>query len=335
MEKKKENIKTLIRWIVVGLLLLFVYITKQDLIDDALFEIKNIPHVITLICFLLTMMYYVTDGYITCIVSERDDFRLRLSDGFSCSLYCAFYKVTTLGAGSGISEIYYLSKRGIHASSGTGITLVQYAYQRFAYLIWGLFGAIYLYLKKYEVVMTYKYFIIGGLVISILVMGGIFLISYSEKIASMVIKLIKALLKRFPQKADSLCSKIIDFNNTGRSIWKNTHRALYIIFLNLIKMFLWYSIPAVVFAPKYNVDLLSCVCMMAVINMIAGIMISPAGIGTLEYVFTLFYGKMYGVTATTAVILYRFFTLIVPMLIGVIPVLRHNKQDDLPEHKEA
>jgi uncharacterized membrane protein YbhN (UPF0104 family) len=58
--------------------------------------------------------------------------------------------------------------------------------------------------------------------------------------------------------------------------------------------------------------------LMAVANMIGTVMIAPAGAGTLEFVVSLLFAPLFGVTAATVVILYRFYSMVVPFLIGSI-----------------
>ena len=67
-----------------------------------------------------------------------------------------------------------------------------------------------------------------------------------------------------------------------------------------------------------------CLAIMSFVVAIAGVMVAPAGIGTLEFVFMLlFAGMASNDKLLLAILLYRFFAFVVPGLVGVIVVIVH------------
>jgi len=63
---------------------------------------------------------------------------------------------------------------------------------------------------------------------------------------------------------------------------------------------------------------------MSFVIAISGVMVAPAGIGTSEFVFMLlFAGMASNDKLLLAILLYRFFTFVVPGIVGVIVVIVH------------
>ncbi len=311
----KYNSKNAIRWLIVFIIIIIVTIWQRDLVVSAIKEIFRIPVYITCACVILMMLYFMTEGMIIKIIANENASGLKWTDGVRCSLFSAFYKTATLGTGSGVAEIYYLGTKGIKTAQSTCITLSQYTVQKITLTLFGCAGYVFILLQGENNVLEYRQWIVTGLAASILVSGGLFGISYSEKLSGRIKKIIAHIFKNNNERKEKLSIRVSEFNNTGKKIWNRKTGIL--IILNILKFTAWYSIPMVIYLHEYNLQPVH-ICYMAVINMLAGVMAAPAGVGTFEYVFMRFYGERYGVLAATALILYRFFTMIVPMFIGGI-----------------
>ncbi len=335
MEKNANTWKNIIKWLIVLLLIAIVYRTKKELITEAVGQIRHLPVHCSVICLTVTVFYGILEGALISTISGNKGEGVSFKKGVECAFYAAFYKLVTLGSGAGIAEIYYLSKERIPVSRATGMTLIQYIFQKMMITILGIAGLAICLLFGKEQIQPYLKFAVLGVLVSAGITLALFLLSCSEKVKSALQGLIGVLLRRFPEKQISLHKKIEEFNEAGKQIWKDPEKIAKCVFYNLGKLLCWYVIPAVVFLTKYEVNLPLCVCRMAVISTLAGVMVAPAGIGTLEYVFTLFYGSAYGVLAATAVILYRFFIMIVPCLIGIVPVVLHANKKETPSYSNG
>lgn len=60
--------------------------------------------------------------------------------GIRTAYLCEFYRLLTLGSGSGFAAIYYLQKDGVPYAKGTGITMLQFVFKKIAVMILGLMG---------------------------------------------------------------------------------------------------------------------------------------------------------------------------------------------------
>ncbi len=311
-----------IKWYIVFVVITLVTIWKWELIVSAIKEIFRIPVYITCSCILLMMLYFCVEGCIISTIAGENNVKIKWIDCFRCALFAAFYKTATLGTGSGVAEIYYLGTKGIKTSESTCITLAQYTIQKISLTLFGCAGYLFILLHDKNNVWEYRRWIVSGLIISLVISGGLFSISYSAKIAGWMAGLISRILKNNDEKRERLLNRVSEFNNTGKRIWNKN--VIVSIMLNILKFAAWYSIPMMIYLDGDGLKMYH-ICYMAVINMLAGVMVSPAGVGTFEYVFMMFYGETYGVLAATALILYRFFTMIVPMLPGAVYVIKGKK----------
>jgi len=155
-----------------------------------------------------------------------------------------------------------------------------------------------------------------------LIVTALILITTSQWIARLAERIAGRILRdgtRFADKRESLIEQICLFNKEGRTIWSRPGTALSIIGMNILKLGCWYIIPGILFFAGDMESMFISLGMMAVIFMISGVMVSPAGIGTLEFVFVLLYTSMVAEeVAAAGVILYRFFTWIVPFMTGAV-----------------
>jgi len=320
--KNNSLLKIFIRWIIILILIVLVFILKKELIYSAFEEIKNLNLNTILICLVLSMGYFIFDGLINTQTSKCS-----IWFGQKCSFYCAFYKLATLGAGAGLAEVYYLTGINIPASKGTGIMMIQYAMHKLLVTLMGLTFFIILSIHGDLTAKKYVLFILIGSIISILICATLILIAASQKFSKLMIRLANFLLKRWPEKAQNLEEKIRTFTENGQDLIHSKKNILLTGLFNIFKLLCWYSIPAVIFALQGGGNYFHDVAYMGLALMLTGVMIAPAGVGTLEYVFTLFFTSQYGALATAAVILYRFFTMIPPFIVGIPFVLSGRKKE--------
>lgn len=332
MENKtrKNIISNIIKWVIILVALVVVYIWKKEEIHAAFTEMSSFPFYVLLLCLLATLLHFATEGKIISDMTMYESRKMTWWEGTKCGLYCAFYKMISLGSLSGIAEIYYISKHEIEPGRASGIVLVQYVYQKLAITILGVLSFVALALVGIESVLDYFKWIVLGSAVALLIVIALTLISTSKKLAGLACFLIKKTLgKKFPNKAESLEKQILEFNEAGLYFWQHKILCLRVTLLIMLKMTLWYSITAIIIKASYPETLfIEGIALMAVSNMVGTVMIAPAGVGTLEFITSILIAPLFGNTAATVVILYRFFTMVIPFLIGsVVFALTKNSKD--------
>lgn len=307
---------------------------------------------VSLLSLTATVLHFVVEGFIIHNMTMYEERQMTWWESFRCGLYCAFYKLISLGSLSGIAEMYYISKHDIDAGRASGITLVQYVYQKLGITILGVLGFISLYISGVSTVREYAGWVFLGTLVAVFIITLLTLISVSKKVADLLAFIAGKLLKiRFIEKIASkllgvdekegdvtkeITDKIYTFNDAGLYFWEHKDLCLRVTLLKMLKMSLWYSIAGItVYSSKSIADpityFLIPMLLMAVANMIGTVMVAPAGAGTIEFVVALLFTPLYGSTSATVAIFYRFFSLVVPFVLGSVVFATDNPASK-PDH---
>lgn len=302
-------------------------------------------------CILLSLAAYVLEGMtIACMMSavrSGSDCTFPVKRGTAIAYLCEFYRLITLGSGSGFAEIYYLHKSGIETGTATVLTMLQYVCKRIAILTLGCLGGLTLCcghrtsLAYRELFREYAVFIAAGCMISIGVIAAFLSVAVSAKITNVITGLLDWAGVRFPSFEKKGCEwkrQVTLLNRFGGIVLGKKREITCVILLQGGKLFLFYSIPAYLLHEKaartmgwYDdgadaaMGWIVCVLLMAVVYMLAGIIPAPSGAGSLEFVFLLFFsGMIRAQVALPAILVFRFATWIVPFLIGGAVKIRNS-----------
>lgn len=152
--------------------------------------------------------------------------------GIRTAYLCEFYRLLTLGSGSGIAAIYYLQKDGVSYAKGTGITMLQFVFKKIAVMILGLMGFLYL-LKTpqtSQVLYQYQNAMIIGCVVTILIALFMTLITVSGRIKDWLLYAIDWLEHKKPkytEQTEKWRENLILLNDTGQELM--THKKRFLV----------------------------------------------------------------------------------------------------------
>lgn len=325
-KKHRQNkiLGNVIKWVLILGLLAFACLKNQDFMREAIDELHEIPVWMLVVCLILANLYFVAEGAIIGRMTSTGEARISIAKGISCAYMCAFYRLATLGSGNGIAQLYYYNKNGIRVSEGTGMSIAQYTFQKITIGIMGVMSFIGLLIFGERELLDYAGYMFAGVIVISVISIFLCMITVSKKISDLVMFIARKLVKekwKLYKKLDDAQNAIDNLQNQGRLIWKDKTLFLQVIILDVIKLNCWYVIPGILFAGGYNVNVFVCTMLMAVCNMLGCVMIAPSGVGTLDFVFAVFFGRIIpdGEYVAAAIVIYRFFTWIVPFVIGLIP----------------
>lgn len=335
-DNTKEIVKNVLKWSAILGLLLFVCLKNKTLFKDAVTEVAKIPAHIILLCLLLANLYFLAEGRIVSRMTSKDENRLNLWEGIVCAYLCAFYRVATLGSGTAVAQLYYYNTKNIKLGRASGMAMVQYTFMKMTVGVMGVGSFILLAVFADDNVTKYwKYMLAGSVVISLICIF-LFVITISKTISGWVVWLGHKIVKEDSKLYDKLLQgeeTIRNLQTCGRDLWKDKSLLLQIVLLNLIKFSLWYAIPGIYFYNKCDTNILVAIGLMAITNMVGCVMVAPSGAGTLEFCAAVFFSAVIpkGEYIAAMLVIYRFFTWIVPLFIGLIPALalRKHKQKNM------
>ena len=335
MDTKKHVLSSIIKWAVIFALLIFVFINYKTLIRDAMYEIQVTPIWKLVVCLILANLYFVAEGIIISFMTRTCDHRLTIWQGIVCAYMCTFYRIATLGSANGIAQLYYYNLHGIRVSTATGMAISQYTFQKITIGVMGVLSFGLLLLGGHAGIREYAGYMLAGAILITLVCLFLFILTVSKWFSDFVMMLARKIVKeksRLYKQLDKAQTSIDYLQEQGRLVWKDKRLFLSVVLLDLFKFACWYAIPGIFFAGDYKASVLTCILLMAVCNMVGCVMLAPSGVGTLDFVFAIFFGSLIpdGESVAAALVIYRLFTWIIPFIFGIIPALtvKRKKQSD-------
>lgn len=325
-DTKKHIWSSILKWIIIFGLLVFVYVKNQTLVQDAFREIQVTPAWKLVVCLLLANLYFVAEGLIISVMTKTCDNRLSIGRGIICAYMCTFYRIATLGSANGIAQLYYYNLHGIRVSTATGMAISQYTFQKITIGVMGTVSFVMLLLGGHAGIREYAWYMLAGAVVISLVCLFLFILTVSKRFSDFVMMLGRKIIKeksRLYKQLDKAQTSIDYLQEQGRLVWKDKGLFLTVVLLNLFKFSCWYAIPGIFFAGDYAASVLTCLGLMAICNMLGCVMLAPSGVGTLDFVFAIFFSSIIpdGEAVTAALVVYRLFTWMIPFLIGIVPAL--------------
>ena len=214
-KNQKMVLKSIAKWLVIFALIAFVCYKNQDLMQEALEEIQITPVWKLVVCLLLGNLYFIAEG---CIISEMTntcDHRLSVWQGITCAYLCTFFRIATLGSGTGVAQLYYYNLHGIRVSTATGMSLAQYTFQKITIGLFGVVSFLLLILSGHSGIRKYAWYMFAGAVVISLICLFLFILTVSKKFSDLIMneEIDAEMRKEFPpeiQKNTVLLTSLIN-----------------------------------------------------------------------------------------------------------------------------
>jgi len=317
------------RWIIVLAITLIVTIYYRGTLGDILFEIGNLPASITIISLLFTTIFYIIEGKLIQFVASRHSKGFTWKQGTEVAYISSFYRFLTMGAAAGPAEVYYLHQEDIPLSRATGMCLVKYIIHKITVAVYGIISYLALSKEMKSILRPYRFYISIGTLIMVLFTIILIAVCTSKKFSKLILWLVKKIpVKKagLQRRLGDLGKSIILLQEESTVLLKDKKKILWIFILNIGKQTCYYLIPAIFLYHRSKIRALNAITLMAICNMLAGVLPAPSGIGSLEFVFLqLFQTLTDADIAASVILLYRFVTWMVPFAIGGIFISFHKK----------
>ncbi|SDB01694.1 lysylphosphatidylglycerol synthase transmembrane domain-containing protein [Eubacterium oxidoreducens] len=320
--------KTLAKVIFVIILILIVIYTFHDSAGTIMQQIAQTSLWLIIAVCLVSVIYHLFEGGILFLLSRVHSKDIHYGHCVACAFYAAFYRVATLGGGAGVAAVYYLDKKGLEYSKGTGVYTMMYVFHRISIMLFTTVFFLISWKFMAEHYSTYKGYLIVGYVLTFGICLGITLLGCWPKAHSIVVGLAKKINKsgKFDAQIALLEENVVVLEESFMDMIKRKSLILKMIVLNFLKLACWYSIPYILMYQFTDLTIVQSWAITALSVMIAAVIPAPAGVASTEFVYTMLYGVVVGVSyAGSSVLLYRFATFIVPFLIGIVFVILHRR----------
>lgn len=327
------------RFLILGLIVVALFFYRESLYDIWC-GIRQITVRELLCSVLLATAAYLLEGMTIACMMSIVSAGFPVWKGTGIAYLCEFYRMITLGSGSGFAEIYYLHKSGIETGTATVLTMHQYLCKKIAMIILGSAGFAVLFLNPDNRQFYEKYvgFMAAGCLICFAVIAFFLCLTLSARITGLLLGVIDWLAVKLPAYSGKLCAwrkQAALLNQSGRLVLQQKRKIAAAVLVQIGKLLLFYAVPAYLLNGNGRLDTPDCMCLMAVAYMLSGVIPAPSGVGALEFVFLLFFTEFVEVqTAVPAILVFRFVTWVVPFLIGgVVNLMNKNnvaKSSDFP-----
>ena len=324
---KKRKYSGMISLLLVGLLLAAALVFYRDSLEDIVSGIRALSFREIVVCGLFAGGFFFMEGAVMQGVVRLSGSAYPLGESIKVAYCCEFYRLITLGSGSGIAQIYYLSKKDIPPAQGTGISMIQFVLKKIAVMLLGVSGFLFLLMsgRMGEICNSYGKYMVPGVLITFVIVAVLIAVAASLKVLQFVNWGCDKLSGKFPSLEKTLQKgkeQARLLNDTGKVVFRKRGGFLLVLLKSMGMLLMAYLIPAYMFRGQEFPDFFLNVCLMAVAYMLAGVIPAPSGIGSLEFVFLLLFGFFLPESVTVpAILVFRFVTWIVPFGVGGFIVL--------------
>ncbi len=301
---------------------MIIYFLLKESFIDILREITKISLCGILIIILLSISYNLLEGVNTCTLSKIFNKDFKIKNGIGYSFYFNFYKVATFGSGSYIASIYYLEKKGLSSSQGMGVSILNYLFYKISIIA---VSSLCIFLNHSFINSNYSeyIFIINlGYIITLIIIILLLFICISKKFHELLLFILSKLKEKLKYKdvIDFLENMIFNLKDSSKLLLKNKRIILSEILLNMIRVLMLYIISYISIKEIHiSVNILDAITITSLATLLAGIIPSPGGIASVEFVYVLMFSIIINpVSATSAMLIYRFGSFIIPFLIGSV-----------------
>lgn len=252
------------------------------------------------------------------------DFTWRM--GITNAFFCSFYRVATLGSGSGVAAIVYLGEHGVEYSQSFGLYMLQYAFHKISIAIYSMIFFVLSWNYMSTHFGDYMWLLAAGYVVTILITLCLILFCCSvrfHRVIFWILDFVNGKMKgRFDASIAMLREQCRMLEDASKHIMRDKPLVAVSIGLNLIRNCFWYGIPYLIFRSHSDITMLETMAVTSLSVMLAAVLPAPAGIGSTEFVFTsLFSGSVGTGLAGSASLLYRFGTFVFPFIVGAVVVV--------------
>lgn len=325
MSTKGNKIKIVFNLLLLIAILAIIYYLINQSFAAIFNELASTSFQVLLATVFFGTVYQIVEGRSIKEIAQPFAPKFTTINGFWTSCYIAFYRIVSFGTGTLISEIYFYNKKGMKFSQGAGVTALHMIMYKVAVITYAVFGLLIQFSLLYENSPTMIWFIIAGIILTALIILFLVVISVSLNLQVFFVKITNRLFKsdRLRNWVDTCNSQIYSLRETVQTIIKDPTALLRIYFWNMLKLIFWYIMPYLFLIENHpDLDFLLTFSFISFAVVLSGVIPTPAGIGSFEFVYLLLFRPVVGtVDAVSSLLLYRFSSFILPFIYGFFYVM--------------
>lgn len=330
---KKIKIKSVLNitiFIVITALVLYFLLKDnfKEVINGLLHA--NIFWIIVAIFFIFGYWFFKSIIFYNFTRKFNKDYKFKKA--FKLQLMTNFFNaVTPFSSGGQPFQIYSLKKQGIEITSATNIIVQNFIVYQIALVLFGIGSIISNYFFHFfEDVGLLKQLVTMGFIINALITIGLFIIAFAKGFNKIVVNWIINLLSKIKivknkeKNLENWNTYINNFHNGAKILIANKWFFIKSILCAILALACQYLIPVILLystGDYTSFNGFQSIVACSYVMLIGSFVPIPGGTGGLEYGFMAFYGNFIsGTTINVILILWRFVTYYLGLIIGAIAV---------------
>lgn len=325
MKKQKMLLNFLIIILLTALVLWFAL---KDNYKEILNAISQMNVIFLIIILLWGVLYTVVWGFVYLILGRKYNKKFSLLNGIVVSFVGTFFSgITPSSTGGQFAQVYIMKKQGIKVSDGASLLWADFIiYQTtmmiYVSILFLLRFSYYSAQSGWFMIILFGY-LINAVVILALYTMALFPKVYIRLSRTLVKILAKIKIVKNPEKTlDSWTLQMTSFTTEIRNISKDKKSILACSLVNVVRLTLLYSLPFFI-GRALDVSLewsrmIDVIALSSFVTMANSFIPIPGASGGTEVVFTLLFGSLMRTMTGAVMILWRFSTYHIILLIGGI-----------------
>ncbi len=315
---------TIAKIVLLPVLLLIIWLTFRGSLGDIVHEIRRTAPILLIAILASSVVYHFVEAWITWSMVRCYEPGFRYRSAVYLAFYSSFFRLATLGGGTGVAQVFHLKKLGVGYSECISMFTIQYVVHRISMAIF--VGLTFLISMPFMIAHFRSYLpaLIFAFVLTVLICIGLVLLICWRKSHALIL----AIINKFNKggRLDGVMKKLkeadIIIHEAGHRILGNKKLIAGMVFKNLLKFVFWYTIPYILLASGGYITFLQGLAVTSLGVLTAAVIPTPAGVGSSEFVLGNLYRVIAGASLGGAVtILYRIATFVFPFAVGGILIL--------------
>ena len=325
-------------FIILVVLILVLYFSLKDNYREIINYISNINLFWLFVSITILLLYRVIVGLCSYKVVLINNANVNFGKMVQINFIIPFFHgITPFSGGGQPMEIYYLHNEGVSKTKSTNIVLQNFILYQIALIVVSLLAVICNQIfELFPKDDFMRRLVLLGFLINFLVLLISLVAGFYKKLTSYIVKKIITFLNKIKiiKDVDGTLNKfnnyIDNFYNNANLLKKNKKQVCYVILLHMISLILLYSIPYTIILGMGLNDINYIYILIATtyVMIIGSFVPIPGGTGGIEYGFMYFCGLIISGSVLTAVMLmWRFITYYLAMIIGAIFLILYRKKE--------
>lgn len=337
MKNKKYIINTLIIFLIT---IIVLYFALKDNFNKTIEIILNANKILIFLAIAILLLAFLLQAYGLYKIAKEYNNNLKFKNIFKQIVIVQFFNgITPFSTGGQPMQVYMLNKSGLSIANST-ITILQNSILfQIALVFCGilavLFNRIYSIFGSNELLAKLT---ILGFIFNVIAGIGLLLFTFSTSLAKKITFffidiLIKIrIIKNRNKHIEKWNKEFEEFENSGKKLRKNTKLSITVIVVNFLAFILLSLIPYFIIKstdPYSSINLVHSIVGTIYVYLISAFVPIPGGSGGIEFSFTRFFSPIviHNSVISASLILWRFLTYYVPMIVGAI-VLNFFRKDE-------